>query len=94
MDPRAAIEHIMSGDRCTEHARAYNEWRAGQGFAAVVLLPDEYYLGWIAANQTGERTRLADVQRIYRGHRCWMARCERRGGQGFVCVPVASLELV
>lgn len=89
MDPIAAIKAIQAGDRCAEHARAYNGWRRDGGFAAQVLLP------WAMAyrlNDPNHRTRIADVDRVYRGHRGWRARVECRGGQGFRTVDVAALE--
>lgn len=89
MDPRAAIEAIIRGYRPTEHARAYNAWRAGQGFAVEAFLPTAYYLG----DESGPVTFLCDIARVYRGHRCWRARVELRGGQGFRYVDLSTLEL-
>lgn len=90
MDPKAAIEAIQRGHLAAEHARAYNAWRAGQGFAAEAFLPDAYDLG--APN--GPVTFLCDIARVYRGHRCWRARVELRGGQGSRCVDLSDLHVV
>jgi hypothetical protein len=90
MDPVAAIAALMRGHMSAEHARAYNEWRRGQGFAALVYLPESmrYELG----RNVGSTT-MVSVDRVYRGHRGWRARCERHGGQGFVTVNVSDLTL-
>lgn len=89
MDPKAALLSVQRGERAAECARAYNEWRAGQGFAARVRLPasQAYRVGayWLG---------IAGVQRVYRGHRCWMVRVERLGGQGFRTYPLADVEVV
>lgn len=89
MDPKAAIQAILRGHLASEHARAYNEWRAGQGYAVTAFLPETYSLGG-----PGILTRFVDIDRVYRGHRCWRARVELRGGQGFRCVNLNELKLV
>lgn len=87
MDPKVAIQNIMRGDHPTEHARAYNAWRRSQGFAVDAALPEPYE---VAPRQF---TRWVSIDRVYRGHRGWRARCEREGGQGFVCVDLMALTL-
>lgn len=87
MDPKVAIQNIMRGDRPTEHARAYNAWRRSQGFAVEAFLPEAYDLG------RGSSSRLVDIDRIFRGHRSWRVRYERRGGQGFGYINLNELTL-
>lgn len=91
MDPKAALEAILRGDRSAEHARAYNAWRAGQGFAVRAYLPESMRYSLGRDDRLG--TVLVDVDRVYRGHRGWRARVERHGGQGFTTVGLRDLTL-
>ncbi len=84
MDPRAALE--------AGNYAAYNAWRANGGFAARAHLPASMAYT-LTQPGSGYATVCTDitVDRVYRGHRCMMARCERLGGQGFVNLPLADV---
>jgi len=81
MDPRTALQQ--------GNWREYNEWCASDGFMITAGLPEPYDLG----KRGGALAYTVRVVRVYRGHRCLRARCERLGGQGFVTVNLKDLYL-